>query len=82
MPQWHGSESYQVSWLLELLSRIRACIPGRKQRRTPIKYDERRSRIEIIFGRLKDWRRAPTDVRRYFSQQSSSQQPSSIGYRP
>ena len=39
---------------------IRACIPGRKQRETPVKYDKRRykqrNRIEIMFGRLKDWR--------------------------
>ena len=40
---------------------IRACIPGRKQRKTTVKYDKRRykrrNRIEIMFGRLKDWRR-------------------------
>ena len=32
--------------------------PGRKQRKTPVKYDKRRykrrSRVEIMFGRLKD----------------------------
>ena len=43
---------------------IRACIPGRKQRKTQVKYDKRRytrrSRIEIMFGRLKDWRRVAT----------------------
>ncbi|WP_229864560.1 transposase, partial [Seohaeicola zhoushanensis] len=43
---------------------IRACIPGRKQRKTPVKYDKRRykrrNRIEIMFGRLKDWRRVAT----------------------
>ncbi|OOY10886.1 IS5 family transposase [Thioclava sp. F36-7] len=43
---------------------IRACIPGRKQRKTPIKYDKRRykrrNRIEIMFGSLKDWRRVAT----------------------
>lgn len=35
--------------------------PGRKQRKIPVKYDKRRykrrNRIEIMFGRLKDWRR-------------------------
>ena len=40
------------------------CIPGRKFRNVPIKYDKRRyrsrSRIEIIFGRLKDCRRVAT----------------------
>ncbi len=43
---------------------ISACNPGRRQRKTPIKYDRRRykrpSRIEIMFGRLKDWRRVAT----------------------
>jgi len=43
---------------------IRACIPGRNQRKTTVKYDKRRykrrNRIEIMFGRLKDWRRVAT----------------------
>ena len=43
---------------------IRARIPGRKQRKTTVKYDKRRSsrrnRVEIVFGRLKDWRRVAT----------------------
>ncbi len=37
----------------------RPCIPGRKQRKTTIKYDKRRykrcNQFEIMFGRLKDW---------------------------
>ena len=37
------------------------CIPGRKSLGEPIKHDKRgykrRNRIEIMFGRLKDWRR-------------------------
>nr|WP_268878271.1 transposase [Mesobaculum littorinae] len=36
----------------------------RKQRKTTVKYDKRRykrrNRIEIMFGRLKDWRRVAT----------------------
>jgi transposase len=40
------------------------CIPGRKSRDVPIKYDKRRyrirSRIEIMFGRLKGLRRVAT----------------------
>jgi IS30 family transposase len=36
------------------------CIPGRKSRSKPIKYDKRRNRIEIMFGRLKNWRRVAT----------------------
>lgn len=43
---------------------ITPCIPGRKSRGTPVKYDKRRykrrNRIEIMFGRLKDWRRVAT----------------------
>ena len=43
---------------------IKPCIPGRKSRNEPIEYDKRRYRrryrIEIMFGRLKDWRRVAT----------------------
>ena len=43
---------------------IRPCIPGRRGRKTVVKYDrrryKRRNRIEIMFGRLKDWRRIAT----------------------
>lgn len=43
---------------------IAPCIPGRKSRAKPVKYDKRRykcrNRIEIMFGRLKDWRRVAT----------------------
>ncbi|MCO6364884.1 IS5 family transposase [Paracoccus sp. 08] len=58
-----GDRGYDADWLREALQDkgIRVCIPGRKQRKTPVKYDKRRykrrSRIEIMFGRLKDWRR-------------------------
>ena len=38
--------------------------PGRRSRLDPVRYDKRRyrrcSRIEIMFGRLKDWRRVAT----------------------
>ncbi len=33
---------------------IRARIPGRKQCKKTDKYDKRRNRFEIVFGRLKD----------------------------
>lgn len=40
---------------------IRACIPNRKQRKKPVNYDKRRykrrNQIEIMFRRLKKWRR-------------------------
>ena len=43
---------------------IRPCIPGRKSRARPIRHDKRRykrrNRIEIMFRRLKDWRRLAT----------------------
>ena len=43
---------------------IKPCIPGRKSRGKPIRYDKRRykrcNRIEIMFGRPKDWRRVAT----------------------
>ncbi len=43
---------------------LRACIPGRKQRKTAVRYDKRRyrrrNRIEIMFAGLKDWWRVAT----------------------
>jgi transposase len=57
---------YDADWFRDALKDkgIRACIPGRKQRKTLVKYDKRRYKrrnwIEIIFGRLKDWRRVAT----------------------
>jgi transposase len=43
---------------------IKPCIPARKSRGKPVKHDKRRykrrNRIEIMFGRLKDWRRVAT----------------------
>ena len=43
---------------------ITPCIPGRKSRGRLVTYDKRRykrrNRIEIMFGRLKDWRRIAT----------------------
>ena len=43
---------------------IQPCIPGRRSRNEPVGYDKRRyrrrNRIEIMFGRLKDWRRVAT----------------------
>ena len=54
---------------------IKVCIPGRKSRQKAVKCDKRRykrrNRIEIMFGRLKDWRRVATRYDRcptvYFS---------------
>ena len=61
-----GDRGYDADWFREALQDkgIRACIPGRKQRKKTVKYDKRRykrrNRIEIMFGRLKDWRRVAT----------------------
>ena len=65
-----GDRGYDAEWFREALQDkgIRACIPGRKQRKTPVRYDKRRykrrNRIEIMFGRLKDWRRVATRYNR------------------
>ena len=61
-----GDRGYDADRFREALKDkgIRACIPGRKQRESPVKHDKRRykrrTRIEIMFGRLKDWRRVAT----------------------
>jgi len=48
----------------DILTCLRACVPGRKQRKAPIRYSKRRfkrrDRIEITFGRLKNRRRVAT----------------------
>jgi hypothetical protein len=66
---------------------IKPCIPGRKSRGKPIKHDKRRYKrrngIEIMFGRLKDWRRVATrcdDARRSSCPPSPSPQQSRSGY--
>ena len=61
-----ADRGYDSDWLREALQDrgIQVCIPGRKPRKKPVKYDKRRykqrNRIEIMFGRLKDWRRVAT----------------------
>lgn len=57
-----GDRGYDAGWFRKALKGkgIRAGIPGRMQRKTTIRYDKRRNRIEIMFGRLKDWRRVAT----------------------
>ncbi len=55
-----------TDWFRDALQEkgITPCIPGRKIRNKTVKYDKRRykrrNRIEIMFGRLKDWRRVAT----------------------
>ena len=61
---------YDADWFRDALKDkgIKPCIPGRKSRGKPIKHDKRRdkwrNRIEIMFGRLKDWRRVATRYNR------------------
>ena len=65
-----GDRGYDADWFREALQDkgIRACIPGRKKRKTTVKYPSRDiasqctagQRYEIMFGRLKDWRRVAT----------------------
>ena len=61
-----GDRGYDADWFRDALKDkgIRPCIPGRKSRGKSIKHDKRRykrrNRIEIMFGRLKDWRRVAT----------------------
>jgi IS5 family transposase len=56
-----GDRGYAAGWFRETSKDegIRACIPGRKQRKITVRYDKRRykrrNRIEIMFGRLEDW---------------------------
>ena len=61
-----ADRGYDADWFREALQDkgIKACIPGRKSRKKAVNYDKRRykrrNRIEIMFGRLKDWRRVAT----------------------
>ena len=61
-----ADREYDADWFREGLidKGTRPCIPGRKLRKTTIKYDKkrykRRNRIERMFGRIKEWRRVAT----------------------
>jgi len=61
-----SDRGYDAEWFRDALENkgVKACIPGRKQRKTPVKYDKRRykrrNRIETMFGRLKGWRSVAT----------------------
>ena len=61
-----ADRGYDADWFRDALEDkgIQACIPGRTSRDKPVRYDKRRykrrNRIEIMFGRLKDWRRIAT----------------------
>ena len=61
-----ADRGYDANWFRNALTDmgIQPCIPSRRNRKVPIKHDKRRykrrDRIEIMFGRLKDWRRVAT----------------------
>lgn len=61
---------YDAEWFRNALEQkgIKPCIPGRKCRSLSVKYDKRRYKrrncIEIMFGRLKDWRCVATHYNR------------------
>lgn len=58
-----ADRGYDADWLREGLraKSIRPCIPSKKNRKRALRYDKtlykQRHKIEIMFGRLKDWRR-------------------------
>ena len=61
-----ADRGYDADWFRDALKDkgISPCIRGRKSRGKAVRYDKRRykrrNRIEIMFGRLKDWRRVAT----------------------
>ncbi len=58
-----ADRGYDADWFRNGLEekKITPCIPSRKNRKEPIPHDEElykaRHKIEIMFGRIKDWRR-------------------------
>lgn len=61
-----GDRGYDADWFRAVLAerKITACIPSKVNRKVPISHDaslyRQRHKIEIMFGRLKDWRRIHT----------------------
>ena len=61
-----ADRGYDADWYREASKNkgIRVRIPGRKSRKKTIRFDrrryKRRNRIDIMFGRLKDWRSIAT----------------------
>lgn len=61
-----ASRAYNADWFREALvdKGTTPCILGQKSRDKAVQYDkrryEKRNRMEIMFGRLKDWRRVAT----------------------
>ena len=61
-----ADRGYDADWFRQGLRRqgVKPCIPGRSGRSKLIRHGKalykRRHKIEIMFGRLKDWRRVAT----------------------
>jgi transposase len=61
-----ADRGYDADWFWDASNDkgIRPCIPSRKSRAGTVHYDRRRyhrrNRLEIMFGRLRDWRRVAT----------------------
>lgn len=61
-----ADKRYDADWFRQALAErgTAACIPSKSNRKVPIPYDaalyRQRHKIEIMFGRLKDWRRIHT----------------------
>ncbi len=61
-----GDRGYDADWFRQALAArgIAACIPSRVNRKVHISHDttlyRQRHKVEIMFGRLKDWRRIHT----------------------
>jgi transposase len=61
-----GDRGYDADWLRQALAArsVTACIPSKTNRKVAIPHDaalyRSRHKIEIMFGRLKDWRRIHT----------------------
>ena len=83
-----GDRGYDAGWFRNALAKrgIVPCIPSKTNRKISIPHDRtlyhQRHKIENMFGRLSDWRRASipatTAAPTPFSQPSVSQQPSSF----
>ena len=61
-----GDRGYDADWFRHALADrgTAACIPSKRNRKTAIPHDtvlyRQRHKVEIMFGRLKDWRRVHT----------------------
>ena len=83
-----GDRGYDADWFRTALAerKITACIPSKINRKVPIPHDaalyRQRHKIEIMFGRLEDWRRIHTAtiaVHTPSCQPSAAPLPSSFG---